>query len=443
MFNDAVWRAWQCASPSLSGSPEEDAQALAHHVHAGERLLDALPAPSERRGDSLHHAQRVHKACRALRQQFLARHANWLYDRLTHGRNQYLTLSELVYAAAGCCPGLVPTQAQIDAERTHIQAHKEGREIDQGLLFQALLRLPEAGRHLLEAARRPSRRALELIERFRRDGTLDLGTVSLERRDSAAHLTINNAHCLNAEDDVLTDDMETAVDLTLLDDEVRVGVLRGGLMTHPRYAGRRVFSAGINLKTLHLGQISFVDFLLRREFGFINKLIRGVLLEDRVHAVCGPLRTVEKPWLAAVDGFAIGGGAQLLLVFDRVIAAADSYVSLPAATEGIVPGFANLRLSRLLGSRMARQLILGGRKLWAHEPDARQLLDEVVDPADMETQIARSVAQLSASAIVPNRHMLNLAEEPLEHMRLYAAEFALIQAERLYDADVLARIHRP
>ena len=51
-------------------------------------------------------------------------------------------------------------------------------------------------------------------------------------------------------------------------------------MTHPRYRGRRVFSAGINLKALHVGGISLLDFLLRRELGYISKLMRGILVED-------------------------------------------------------------------------------------------------------------------------------------------------------------------
>jgi (3,5-dihydroxyphenyl)acetyl-CoA 1,2-dioxygenase len=120
--------------------------------------------------------------------------------------------------------------------------------------------------------------------------------------------------CLNAEDNQQVDDMETAVDLALLDPDVRVGLLRGGEMSHPRYRGKRVFSAGINLKALHAGRISLVDFLLRRELDYISKLMRGVLVEDR--AFWHP-PTAAKPWVAAVGGFAIGGGMQLLLAFDH------------------------------------------------------------------------------------------------------------------------------
>src|SRR6185437_17013373 len=84
----------------------------------------------------------------------------------------------------------------------------------------------------------------------------------------------------NAEDECLVNDLEVAVDLALLDQSIAVGVLRGGIMTHPRYAGRRVFSAGINLKKLRKGEISFIGFLMRREFGFISKIIHGLIASN-------------------------------------------------------------------------------------------------------------------------------------------------------------------
>jgi (3,5-dihydroxyphenyl)acetyl-CoA 1,2-dioxygenase len=128
-----------------------------------------------------------------------------------------------------------------------------------------------------------------------------------------------------------------------------------------------VFSAGLNLKALHAGNIALVDFLLRRELGYIHKFMRGILVED---GSCWQSPTVAKPWVAAVDGFAIGGGMQLLFVFDHVLAAADAYFSLPAAQEGIVPGAANFRLARCVGPRLSRQIVLEGRRIWASEPAA-------------------------------------------------------------------------
>jgi (3,5-dihydroxyphenyl)acetyl-CoA 1,2-dioxygenase len=68
--------------------------------------------------------------------------------------------------------------------------------------------------------------------------------------------------------------------------------------------------------------------------GYIHKLLRGVLASGGER---WDTPSAEKPWLAVVDGFAIGGGMQLLLVFDQVLAASDAYFSLPAADEGIIP----------------------------------------------------------------------------------------------------------
>jgi thioesterase DpgC len=210
-------------------------------------------------------------------------------------------------------------------------------------------------------------------------------------------------------------------------------------MSHPRYRGKRVFSAGINLKALNSGDISLVDFLLCRELGYISKLVRGVLVGDR--SSWHP-PTIQKPWVAAVDGFAIGGGMQLLLALDHVIAAADSYFSLPAAQEGIVPGAANFRLSRSVGPRLSRQIILGGRRIWASEPAASLLVDEVVEPTGMDEAVERSLDRLQSTAVSANRRMLNLAEEPSDEFRRYIAEFAVQQALRLYSADVLGKVSR-
>ena len=86
----------------------------------------------------------------------------------------------------------------------------------------------------------------------------------------------------------------------------------------------------------------------------------GGVLEDRR----------EKPWIAAVETFAIGGACQWLLVMDRVIAEPGSYFNLPARKEGIIPGCANLRLPRFVGERLTRQAIFFNRVFEADSPRA-------------------------------------------------------------------------
>ncbi|WP_107469608.1 (3,5-dihydroxyphenyl)acetyl-CoA 1,2-dioxygenase DpgC [Streptomyces mangrovisoli] len=429
------------ASPSVTAADlGRDAAVVAEAAAATQAVLAGLPSAPEREPGQQQRAAQAHEAARRARAWFLRRHAERVYDELTADRTLPLRIEELAAGAAEAFPGLVPTPAQLDAERRWPQASKEGREIDQGIFFHELLRVPAVGEHLLESMRRPTPRALELLESFQREGRVHLDAVEVERdANGTARLTIVNKHCLNAEDNQHVADMETAVDLALLDPQVKAGLVRGCVMDHPRYRGRRVFSAGINLAHLHDGLISYVDFLLRRETGYIAKLLRGLSVDA---PSSWPPQLPDKPWVAAVDTFAIGGGAQLLLAFDHVVGAADSYFSLPAAQEGIVPGAGNLRLGRIANGRVSRQVILWGRRIFASEPDGHLLFDEVVDPSEVGESAERAAVRLSGPAVPGNKRMLNLAEEPPGHFRLYMAEFALQQAVRLYADDVLGKVHR-
>ncbi|MCX5195628.1 enoyl-CoA hydratase/isomerase family protein [Streptomyces sp. NBC_00249] len=431
------------AAPAPLGDLTPDAEALARHTAEGERLLALLPPRPRRTEADAHRATALHDSCRAARHAFLARHADAVYDTLTAGRTRRPRLAELAAEAALRFPGLVPDAARLAEERERVQAHKEGREIDQGIFFGALLRSPTAGTHLIQTMLRPAPGSSAHLAEFHRRDRLELPAVLVERRGEAAHVTFRNAHCLNAEDNRLIADLETAVDVVLLDDRIRVGVLRGGPVTHPRHAGKRIFSAGINLKELRSGAISFVDFLLGRELGYVNKMARGLLGEgDGDGERAAPSGAVTKPWVGVVDAFAIGGGMQLLLVLDRVIAEEGAFLSLPAADEGIVPGLGNLRLTRLTGARLARQIILSGRRIHTDEPAAALLIDEVVPAAALDEAAERAVRDLAGPAVAANRAMLTLAEEPLDLLRGYLAEFAVVQAHRIHSPDVLAKAER-
>jgi thioesterase DpgC len=425
------------ALPTADAELASARQALADAARRAADALRRLPPPPDRSPEQRAAAAAAHTGVRAVRSTFMRRHGRAVYAELTDGLARRPRLAELCAAAGTEFPGLVPDDRTVAAERGRTQADKEGWEIDQGIFVSGVLRLPAEGVHLLDTMLLPTPRALRLLDGYRRDGEIDLGSVRLHRRDGTAHLTMCRYDCLNAEDDRQVDDMETAVDLALLDPAVEVCVLRGAEMTHPRHRGRRVFSSGINLKALHAGEIGLVDFLLRREMGYVHKLVRGLRDEDGWWPGGG------KPWLAVVDGFAIGGGAQLLLVADHVIAASDAYLSLPAAQEGIVPGAANLRLTRHAGARLARQVILLGRRLRVTEPDARLFVDEVHEPGGaLDAAVGPAVDRLRGQAVVANRRMLLAAEEPVDAVRAYLAEFAVQQALRLYGDDVIGKVGR-
>ncbi|MDT0440122.1 MULTISPECIES: (3,5-dihydroxyphenyl)acetyl-CoA 1,2-dioxygenase DpgC [Streptomyces] len=440
MSTDPSTAAPALAVPDPTGHIGTDARRLAGHVAAAERRLAALPPVPDRTPEDRDRAAALHADARLARRAFLARHTEIVYALLTDGTTRRVRLPELVRAAAERFPGLVPTPAQMAAESRCVQAGKEGREIDQALFCGAVLRSPTAGRHLVETMLHPTPRALALLDTFRAADRVELDTVLVERRGTAGHVEFRNTARLNSEDARLVADLDTAVDLVLLDDRIRVGVLRGGVVDHPAYRGRRVFSAGVNLTDLRDGRIPFVEFLLGRELGYVNKMLRGLLTDPAPGAWSE--RGVAKPWIGAVDTFAIGGGMQLLLVLDHVVAEEDSYVSLPAAEEGIVPGLGNLRLTRLTGARLARQVVLGGRRIRATDPDARLICDDVVPADRMDDAIDTAVTALSAPAVAANRHMLTVAEEPLDHFRAYLAEFAVAQAHRTYAPDVLDKVER-
>jgi thioesterase DpgC len=262
----------------------------------------------------------------------------------------------------------------------------------------------------------------------------------VQRDGRVAHVTICNQDVLNAEDDAVVEDLETAVDLALLDDQVAVGVLRGAVLSHPRHRGRRAFGAGINLTHLYQGRIGFVDFMLRRELGYIRKLMHGLHLEEAHDELIGP--TGGKPWIGAIDSFAIGGATQVALVLDRVIAASDAYFSLPALNEGIVPGAANLRLGRLVGDRMAHRMIFFGQEIAADSQAALALCDEVVAPDAVDAAVAAAAARLDDPAVLSNRRMSRLGQESDDAFRAYMSRYALEQSVRLHSPDVVAKLER-
>ncbi|WP_280443919.1 enoyl-CoA hydratase/isomerase family protein [Nocardia brasiliensis] len=417
-----------------------DSAALAEVADRLEKTVANMPRKNARSPKEQRDVQAVLASVRRSRRLFLDCHIDAVYDTLTGSRTIPRRISELLVDVAAKFPGLVPSQRIRDAESGRIQAEKEGWDIDIALFYSMILSSPLAGRHLIDSMRAPALHSMEYIEQFSSTGIVELPTVHIERIDCTAHITFRNGSCLNAEDNQLTEDIETAVDLVLLDDKVRVGVLRGGEVDLPRYRGRRVFSAGINLTELRNGNISFVDFILGRELGYINKILRGGLVG--VDELTLRPREVQKPWIGVVDTFAIGGGVQLLLVLDHVIAETTAFFSLPAAAEGIVPGLANLRLTKAAGGRLARQLILGGRRIDAADPDARFLCDQVVPPDQIDAALDTAIRDLSSAAAVVNRRMLTLAEEPIDRYREYLAEFAVVQAERMQSSDVLAKIER-
>ena len=433
---------WLGNELDLSGDYRRDAAAGSHFWLTGAKLLARLPPKPRRGAAQAAAAGLITQASRRARDRFLELHAEALYRTLTKDYRSFVRVEQLAFDAAAV-PGLTPTREQVAMESGLPQKDKEGVEIDQGIFLSRVLALPKAGAHLCHAMLLPTAAATERLEEFRARGTVDLGAATVERRGKAAIVTLRNPRFLNAEDETTLDATETAVDLALLDPESEIAVLRGGVVEHPKYRGRRVFSSGINLTHLYQGKISFLWYI-KRDMGFVNKLFRGLAKPDASRdEICGD--SIEKPWIAAVDAFAIGGGCQCLLAVDYVVAAADAYLTLPARKEGIIPGAANLRLMRFTGDRMARQLIMSGRRLDCDSPEGRLICDEVVLPGDVDAAIDRVVEGFTSSGVVSaasNRRCFRVGEEPLDLFRRYMAVYAREQAHCHFSPALIANLER-
>src|SRR3954468_6804960 len=418
--------------PALTGDLDADAQAAGAFLLRGADLVGRLPARPSRSETEQSDVDAIMRALDDVRERYLRRHTRALYAELTDNGTKAVRAEELVYLAAERVPGLTPRRVVVNNERDRLQKDKDGWEVAQGRLLGHVLAHPEAGPHLIEVMLRPTETALEHLEELTRTRRVELGGAVVERHGRVGVAELRNPRHLNAEDDTTLGPYEAAIDLVLLDPEIEIGVLRGGVVEHPRYAGRRIFGAGLNLTHLYRGKISYLFFPVR-DLGLVHKVFRGLTSPERP-----PEDTHEKLWIAAAATYAIGGACQLLLCADHILAEQGCRCTLPARNEGIIPGAANLRLPRFVRDRRARQAILSDRELQAEE-----LADDIVAPGEMDAAIERTAAHLaSAGAVsgVANRRTLRIGQEPLDVFRAYMATYCREQAVCHFSAALIRNL---
>ncbi len=388
-------------------------------------------------------SEALHRIERQSREDFLAAHVESVYRKLTSDYRKFVRIEQLVFDAADAVPGLTSSRAVLARDGGQLLKDQDGLAVDQGLFLSHVFAHRDAGRHLLHAMLLARPESGEHLARFIATGEADLGGAFVRRAGKAAIVEMRNPRFLNAIDDTIVDAIEIAVDLAILDPHSEIAVLRGGPVEHPHYAGRRIFSAGLNLTHLYQGRIPYL-FYFRHIAGFENKIFRGLARPDASpEEEAGT--TSEKAWIAAVDTFAIGGGCQHLLVMDYVLAGADAYMTLPARKEGIIPGASNMRLPRFTGERIARQAIMHGRRLDCDSPEGRMVCDEIVPPGEMDAALAKAVDALTGSGIVSavsNRRGFRIAQEPLDLFRRYLAVYAREQAYCHYSPALIENLER-
>lgn len=419
------------ASFRLAGEPEsldEEARAAGELINRGWAFCESLPPKSRRSDAELAAGDAIVQLVTSLCREVCRAYRRTMYEVLTDNFRRFVRTEELVFDAAERWPGLLPSRAELEAESRKVQKDKDGLELNQGIFFSQLFMDPQAGIHHLHAMLRPKPESKELLDAFIERGGIELDYITVEVKNRAGYVYLSNPRYLNAEDDLTSADLETAVDLVLLHPDINMGVLRGGPIDHPEYRGRRVFGSGVNLTKIYQGKLPYLMFLTR-DMAPLNKLYYG--LAGDTWNEDDPHNTLEKPWLAGVETFAIGGGCQLLLVMDYVIAETGSYFSLPARKEGIIPGVSNLRLARFVGESAAREGILFDKQFYVDSPEAAGLINLVVKPDEMDDAIEHFINRALDSGMVSaagNRKVLRIGQENLEIYRRYMANFAEIQA---------------
>jgi enoyl-CoA hydratase len=212
----------------------------------------------------------------------------------------------------------------------------------------------------------------------------------LERDGAVAVVTINRPKVLNALNSATVDELRRAMLELKADEGVRAIVLTG--------AGEKSFVAGAD----------------------INELAVQTPVSGREHALSGQhvfdvLENLGKPVIAAINGFALGGGCELAMACTLRIAADTARLGQPEINLGLIPGYAGTqRLPRLVGKGRAMEMILTGAPIGADEAQRIGLVNRVVPAADLMAEARKLAAQLAASAPIAMRYIINAVNKGME-----------------------------
>ncbi len=200
-------------------------------------------------------------------------------------------------------------------------------------------------------------------------------TLLLEVNGPIATLTVNRPKALNALNAQTFDELSLAFDEVAAHDAVRVLVITG--------AGEKAFVAGADIT----------------EFSGLTTAAAGEGLAAKGQAIFRKLEKMGKPVIAAVNGFALGGGLELALACDFRIAADTARIGLPEITLGILPGYGGTqRLARLIGKGRAKKLVFTGGMVDAAEAFRQGIVEEVVPAAELMERVGKFAAKLAAQA---------------------------------------------
>lgn len=210
--------------------------------------------------------------------------------------------------------------------------------------------------------------------------------ICIEKTEGIAIVRVNRPKHFNALSRETIDQLDAVLDSVRQDSSIRALIL----------TGEKNFAAGADIGDMtHLTPLEAQAFLFADTFRKLELL---------------PI-----PTIAAICGYALGGGLEMALACDVRIASEDAQMGLPEISLGIMPGAGGtVRLPKLVGIGKAKELIFSGRKITAAEAYQCGLVQQVVAPADLMTivnELAKKLARQSATALMSAKTMLNYSAE--------------------------------
>ncbi len=196
--------------------------------------------------------------------------------------------------------------------------------------------------------------------------------IIFQSEDGIATITFNRPKALNALNNALLNEFSRALDEISANEDMRVLILTG--------AGEKAFVAGADITEL-------------AKFNALEAKIFSKKGQD----VIGKLQTLSIPVIAAVNGFALGGGSEITLSCDFIYASETATFGLPEISLGIIPGFGGTqRLPRLIGPNMAKEMIFTGKMIPAAEAREIGMVNKICPPASLIEEV-RKTAKMIAS----------------------------------------------
>ncbi len=200
-----------------------------------------------------------------------------------------------------------------------------------------------------------------------------------EIENGIATLTFNRPKAMNALNAALITEFSGILDSIGQDESIRVLILTG--------AGDKAFVAGADIN-----ELAQFDPLKGKHFSTIGQ------------AAIGKLQNLSIPVIAAVNGYALGGGSEIALACDFIYASENAMFGLPEITLGLIPGFGGTqRLPRLVGLNMAKELIFTGRMMTATEAEKIGMVNRVLPSEDLMAAVKKTAAAIAKKGKVSLR----------------------------------------